>query len=127
MVASGIPCIIAAGNAGPGYGTMQTPGGSRLAVTVGGSTKQDGLYWYSSRGPNASDMIKPDILAPGADVCSTIPGGGYDCWSGTSMATPHVAGVTALLRQLHPDWTPAMLKSAVMGTANRGNSLIYPA
>lgn len=117
VVAGGIPCVIAAGNAGPGYGTVKTPGGSRLAVTVGGSSKQDGLYWYSSRGPNAPDMIKPDILAPGADVCSTIPGGGYDCWWGTSMATPHVAGVMALLRQVHPDWTSAMLKSAVMGTA----------
>ncbi|MFQ5858944.1 MAG: S8 family serine peptidase, partial [Anaerolineae bacterium] len=117
VVAGGIPVIIAAGNAGPSYGTVQTPGGSRLAVTVGGSSKQDGMYWYSSRGDNAYQYIKPDVIAPGVSVCSTVPGGAYDCWNGTSMATPHVAGVVALLRQLHPDWTPAMLKAAVMGTA----------
>lgn len=117
VVASGIPCIIAAGNAGPNYNTMQTPGGSRLAITVGGSSKQDDMYWYSSRGHISQDYIKPDIIAPGVSVCSTIPGSSYDCWNGTSMATPHVAGVVALLRQLHPSWGPSEIKGAMMGSA----------
>src|SRR5206468_7665813 len=69
--------------------------------------------------------IKPDVVAPGVDVVSSgyavgdfpVPFTGFGSASGTSMATPHVAGSAALLVQLHPDWTPAQVKSALMTTA----------
>ncbi len=118
LVAGGIPCIVAAGNGGPGYNTMESPGAARSAITVGGSSKQDLMYYYSSRGYYARDaQIKPDVMAPGVSTCSTVPGGGHECWNGTSMATPHVAGVAALLKQLHPTWGPAEMRSALMGRA----------
>lgn len=90
---------------------------------------------FSSRGPNpvAGDIIKPDVTAPGVNVLAgasptpegfSLPHGGapgqlFQSISGTSMASPHVAGLFALLKQAHPDWTPAMAKSAVMTTAHQ--------
>ncbi|MDX6730908.1 MAG: minor extracellular serine protease Vpr [Baekduia sp.] len=72
---------------------------------------------FSSRGPAPYSLaLKPDVSAPGVDIVSPIPGG-YGTWSGTSMASPAVAGAAALLRQRHPDWTPAQIKSALVLTA----------
>jgi hypothetical protein len=84
---------------------------------------------FSSRGPNgiAPDIIKPDITAPGVNI---LAGGGpnpylgppgqlFQAISGTSMSSPHIAGVYALLKQAHPDWTPAMAKSAIMTTGSQ--------
>jgi minor extracellular serine protease Vpr len=73
---------------------------------------------FSSRGPSPKLYhIKPDLVAPGVSIRSTWLGQGFSTLQGTSMATPHVAGATALLRQLHPDWTPEMIKAALMETA----------
>jgi subtilisin family serine protease len=85
----------------------------------------DVVAGFSTRGPTADKTIKPDVVAPGVDVLSSgygqgdYPGPftGFGAVSGTSMATPHVAGSVALLKQLHPGWTPAQLKSALMTTA----------
>ncbi len=73
---------------------------------------------FSSRGLGASeDIIKPDIVAPGVNVLAAVPGGtGFI--SGTSMASPHIAGIGALIRQTHPEWSPAAVKSALMTTAD---------
>ena len=80
---------------------------------------------FSSRGPQLAglgDLLKPDVTAPGVDVLAavapTAAQGGLDfnLESGTSMSTPHVAGVGALLKQLHPTWSPMMIKSALMTT-----------
>ncbi|MBX7214582.1 MAG: S8 family serine peptidase [Thermoflexales bacterium] len=78
---------------------------------------------FSSRGPlrASSDLLKPDLIAPGQDILAAVapPGNGgrwFDLYSGTSMSSPHVAGLAALLKQAHPDWTPAMIKSALMTT-----------
>jgi subtilisin family serine protease len=85
----------------------------------------DVLASFTSFGPTQDKTLKPDVVAPGVDVLSSgyaaapFPGNltGFGSASGTSMATPHVAGSAALLRQLHPDWEPGQIKSALMSTA----------
>jgi subtilisin family serine protease len=75
---------------------------------------------FSSGGPRLGDNAqKPDVSAPGVSIVSTGVGLGFngDTLSGTSMASPHVAGVAALVRQKHPDWRPERVKAAIVGTA----------
>jgi subtilisin family serine protease len=80
---------------------------------------------FSSRGPllaGGGDLLKPDVIAPGQDILAAVapPGNAgreFDLYSGTSMSSPHVAGLAALLKDLHPDWTPMMIKSALMTSA----------
>ena len=87
------------------------------SVTFVYRNEQDQLADFSSRGPvTVTWGIKPDILAPGVDIHSTIPSG-YMALAGTSMSAPHVAGACALLLQAHPKWTPRQIKSALMTTA----------
>ena len=95
---------------------------------------------FSSRGPNpvSPDIIKPDITAPGHQILagtSPTPIGGvqgelFQAIAGTSMSSPHIAGIGALLTQAHPDWTPAMIRSAMMTTAHQDtvdNDRVSPA
>ncbi|MCP4634001.1 MAG: S8 family serine peptidase, partial [candidate division Zixibacteria bacterium] len=77
---------------------------------------------FSSRGPsnctpNGSSTIKPEISAPGVDVRSSIPGGGYGTMSGTSMASPHINGVVALMREANPNLSVDLIKEIMMDTA----------
>ncbi|HBY93796.1 MAG TPA: hypothetical protein DEP84_07460, partial [Chloroflexi bacterium] len=100
---------------------------SATARIIGGEKVAIPAPWmadFSSRGPDvvAPDIIKPDVTAPGVNILAGNtpnpflgrPGQLFQSISGTSMSSPHVAGVGALLRQLHPDWTPAIVKSALM-------------
>ncbi|MDX3853700.1 S8 family peptidase [Streptomyces sp. AK02-01A] len=127
--------VIAAGNDGPGAGTLGSPGTAQSALTVGAVDKQDALASFSSRGPRAGDSgLKPDLTAPGVDITAAAAAGsridtspatphpapGYLTISGTSMATPHVAGAAALLSQQHPDWSGTRLKEALVGSARPG-------
>ena len=99
-------------------------------ASISGTTRDikpsygDVMASFSSRGPNAlaTGLLKPDLAAPGVDILAAgvnadLAAADYEFLSGTSMASPHVAGAVALLRQLHPDWTPAEVKSALMTTA----------
>jgi hypothetical protein len=116
-VSLGITFCIAAGNAG-GFYTIGSPGTARRAITVGAVDSTDQIAFFSSKGPNPLIYsIKPEVVAPGVDIRSTLPGNAFGKMSGTSMATPHVAGVCALLKSLHRDWTPSQIKSAVTTTA----------
>uniref|UniRef100_M4CIW9 Uncharacterized protein n=1 Tax=Brassica campestris TaxID=3711 RepID=M4CIW9_BRACM len=75
---------------------------------------------FSSRGPNSISpaILKPDIAAPGVGILAAVPTGvGYEFMSGTSMATPVVTGIVALLKQKRPDWSPAAIRSALVTTA----------
>jgi subtilisin family serine protease len=82
---------------------------------------------FSSRGPalaNQGDLLKPDITAPGQSVLAAVAppsnsGRGYDLYSGTSMASPHVAGLAAFIAGEHPTWSPMEIKSAMMTTSSR--------
>lgn len=88
-----------------------------LAARVLVREDRDRLADFSSRGPVTGTWeIKPDIVAPGVAINSTIPGG-YLSLQGTSMAAPHVAGACALIKQAHPNWTPEQIKAALMNTA----------
>ncbi|MGW0709440.1 S8 family serine peptidase [Streptomyces sp. NPDC002643] len=100
---------------------------AELTPTVSTRTKAPVITDFSSAGADrhsTGDLLKPDIAAPGRDIAAgTVPGdvGGYagefGFMNGTSMAAPHIAGLTALLKQVHPDWSPMEIKSALMTTA----------
>jgi subtilisin family serine protease len=121
--AAGVTFAIAAGNAAfvggvVTYHNIGSPGTARSAITVGASDLADNIASFSSRGPNMKNMaIKPDVVAPGVSILSSLPNNQYGNLSGTSMASPHVAGAAALLKSLHHDWTPAQIKLALMNNA----------
>lgn len=118
LTESGVVCCVAAGNDGS-YRSIGSPGTSRRAITVGATDKQDSIAFFSSRGPVPRTYdAKPDLMAPGVDIVSSMLGGGTIALSGTSMAAPHVTGCAALLLQLHPAWTPDDVKSALTSTAH---------
>ncbi|MEV7399399.1 S8 family serine peptidase [Streptomyces sp. NPDC091267] len=130
---SGVLFAIAAGNDGSGAGTVGSPGSADAALTVGAVDDKDLLADFSSRGPRIGDSaIKPDVTAPGVDITAAASPGsvidqevgqnppGYLTISGTSMATPHVAGAAALLKQQHPQWKYTELKGALAASAKPG-------
>ncbi|MGZ5442112.1 MAG: S8 family serine peptidase [Thermoanaerobaculia bacterium] len=120
-VQAGVVVCLSAGNT-PGGQTIGSPAASRLAITVGASDATDQIPFWSSRGPAFPDLaLKPDIAAPGNEIVSAKMGGGTVALSGTSMAAPHVAGAAALLLALHPEWTPAEVKAALIATADAVN------
>ncbi len=109
-------------------GTQYAELGRRLAagpveITVTGKDVTDKIASFSSRGPDASWDLKPEIVAPGYEIRSTVPkslyGPGVYRMSGTSMAAPHIAGAAALIRQLHPGEAPAKVTSELIGSTKK--------
>lgn len=152
-VDNGITIVIAAGNDGPANVDFScrffdksgnsfsicSPGTSTSAITVGASSKNNSIAEFSSRGPTRDGRIKPDVVASGKNICAAKSRinelekeGWTDCLDkhhisldGTSMATPHVSGAAAVLKQAHPEWKPADIKSALMLTATDLGSSVY--
>lgn len=125
-VAEGITVVVAAGNDGPNGYTIGSPGSARNVITIGACNDDDRIAPFSSRGPTTDGRVKPDVVFPGVEIVSarasgTSMGTVVDEWytsaSGTSMATPHAAGVCALLLQAHPGSSPAEIKARLMSTA----------
>ncbi|MBL8550471.1 MAG: S8 family serine peptidase [Hyphomonadaceae bacterium] len=107
--AAGVAVVIASGNDGFGD-AVSFPGCISTAVTVGATSKLDQIAPFSNRGPQV------DVLAPGVAINSSVPGGGFAAYNGTSMATPHVAGAFALLRSLVPNASLDAIETALKST-----------
>ena len=120
---AGVVPVVAAGNdfSQFGFGSISSPANALSAITVAATTSSDGIADFSSGGPTpVSLQLKPDVSAPGVGITSSLPpdqGGPWGQLGGTSMASPHVAGGAALLKERHPDWTVAQIKSALVLTA----------
>jgi subtilisin family serine protease len=118
--AAGVVPVAAAGNSGDlGRGSIGSPATASRAIAVAAVTKTDVLADFSSSGPTALSLrMKPEVSAPGASILSSVPEreGTWASFSGTSMASPHVAGAVALLLQRHPEWTVDQVTSALVQT-----------
>ena len=136
LVATGVVVVAAAGNRGfervlTGAGELDAyraisitdPGNADGVITVGATHRFEphtyGVSYFSSRGPTGDGRIKPDVLAPGERIYSTLIGNGYGAKDGTSMAAPHVSGVAAMLMARHREFLgqPAQIKRILMKTA----------
>ncbi len=136
--------VFAVGNDGPNSETVTPPGNYPTTIGVGATDVNDNVASFSSRGPAPNqhpwtdplywprpdwNRIKPDICAPGVSITSSVPGGGYEggyLWSGTSMATPHVAGVVALMLSKNPTLDFDTVYNILTNTAYQPSGHSYP-
>ena len=117
--AKGMLPVIAVGNEGPG--TSRSPGNYPESLSVGACDEEGCVAYFSSSQafPNPLNRTVPDLVAPGVDVVSASRGGGYQALSGTSMATPHVAGLAALLMEAKPSASIVEVEQALLGSTAR--------
>jgi subtilisin family serine protease len=115
--------VIAVGNEFPG--TSRSPGNYAESLSVGAIDEDGNVADFSSSQvfDREDDPLVPDLVAPGVDVISSLPGGGFGSMDGTSMATPHVAGLAALLIGEIPDKTPDEIEQAIYESCKRGPNM----
>src|SRR5207244_1582202 len=115
---AGILPIVAVGNEGtaPGHPT-RSPANYPNSVAVGATDNNGRVAFFTSYGAVNGGPAKPDVVAPGVQITSSVPGGGAQILDGSSMATPHVAGLAALLFQKKPDATVDQVEAAILSTA----------
>ncbi len=138
--AAGIFPAFSAGNQGSSCSSLGSPGDFPESFSSGATDADDQIAYFSSRGPSCWGEIKPEVSAPGVGVCSSVPGNGWDCsFSGTSMASPHSAGLVALIWSADPglvgdiDLTEYLITSTARciedlscgGTGCPGNNNVY--
>jgi hypothetical protein len=127
-IAAGIVPVFATGNRGPRWNSVSSPASYPQVIAVGASDAYDRVASFSSRGPVVwarEQYSKPDVVAPGYRIRSSWPtsrGGGYRLMTGTSMATPHAAGVIALIRSADPDASVAEARRALKQSARPGQA-----
>ncbi len=109
---SGLIMVAAAGNNGPGLGTVDYPAKFNEVIAVAATDENNAITPFSSRGKEV------DVAAPGTNIYSTFNNGNYATLSGTSMAAPHVTGAVALKLQLDPGLTPMQIMDELKKTAN---------
>ncbi len=116
-----LPVAVVPGEQGAvAAGTLLT--GGAVTVTFGtaemvNNPATGSIAAFSSTGLAFDDSVKPDLVAPGVGITSSTSGGGYSAYSGTSVAAAQVAGAVALVRQAHPEWSPRVVRGALVGTA----------
>ncbi len=118
--AAGILAAFAPGAGGPSCATAGSPGDYPESFSTGATDPSDTVTTFSSRGPSCWGEIKPEVVAPGVEICSAIPGNGWSCgYSGTSMSAAHTAGLAALLFSADPGLIgdPAAVEQIITGTA----------
>ncbi len=121
-VEDGVSVVTSVGNDGPDA-EIKSPESSRKVISVGATNDDDKITDFSSRGPTADNRTKPDIVAPGSNIKSTIIQTEllkYGTLSGTSMSAPHISGVVALMKQAYPNWNPGEIKSKL-----KNSTVIY--
>ena len=111
--AHGILVVTAAGNGGPGFRTLVTPGDAKSVITAGAEDSLGLIASFSSRGPTADGRLKPDLTAPGVAVCTVTGTGTMGRLNGTSFATPILAASAALVKEAQPTLGPLALRSAL--------------
>lgn len=122
LVSNGVVVVVAAGNSGPNTCTIGSPGAAQNAITAAAMADPGELGFslapFSSRGPTSDNRIKPDVAAPGVSITAPKTGttNSYITYSGTSMATPFVAGVAALMLDANPSLTPIDIKNKIIQT-----------
>lgn len=122
---------VATGDILRNYAIVSGSDGGTISSGLATTAEASLVAGFSSQGPalaGSGDLLKPDIMAPGVDIIAAVspPGNGgenFGAYSGTSMSSPHMAGLGALMKQAHPDWSPAAIKSAFMTTATQQTNM----
>jgi len=121
--AAGIFTVLAAGNHGSKPGTIASPASLPGAFSVGAVDMDEDIANFSGRGPSPWGQVKPEVVAPGVGIRSSMHGGSYTTWNGTSMAAPHVSGLAALLLQVNPNLSVTETAQVITQTAiSRGGT-----
>jgi hypothetical protein len=130
--AAGIVPVFSNANSGPAPGTVNEPGSYPISIGVGAIDINHNIAGFSSRGPAENlapwndpnnwersdwNLVKPEVVAPGVNVKSSVPGNAYANYNGTSMASPHVTGLVGMLRQIRPDLTINEFYNIIIDTA----------